>query len=197
MEAMDMVDGYRQYHRMHNQTNGDMEPTYEHYLHLPICLVFYSQDCLALFAQPFGAAFSDGFVLNTTSLHLVAENLGTVLLCLGFVNVLHENTLVFEYITLRFLVKGVVQVFVDLACFPVLPQQPPQYSLPAHPLHLRRQPRLSCTLPLTRTSMATFSLGSMQLPCAGARVDNSRFYDHSALFDELFDVCARVCVSNF
>jgi len=53
------------------------------------------------------------FVLNTTSLHLVAENLGTVLLCLGFVNVLHENTLVFEYITLRFLVKGVVPVEIN------------------------------------------------------------------------------------
>jgi len=55
------------------------------------------------------------FVLNTTSLHLVAENLGTVLLCLGFVNVLHENTLVFEYITLRFLVKGVVPVEINSA----------------------------------------------------------------------------------
>jgi len=52
--------GDRQYHRMHDQTNGDTEATYEHYLHLPICLVFHSQDCLALFAQPFGAAFSDG-----------------------------------------------------------------------------------------------------------------------------------------
>jgi hypothetical protein len=39
-------------------------------------------------------------VLGATSLHLVAEDLGAVLLCLGLVDVFHENTLVLEDITL-------------------------------------------------------------------------------------------------
>jgi hypothetical protein len=47
-------------------------------------------------------------VLSTTSLHLVGENLGTVLLSLSFVNVLHEDALVLEDVTLRFLVQGVI-----------------------------------------------------------------------------------------
>ena len=47
-------------------------------------------------------------VLDTASLHLVGENLSTGLLGLSLVNVLHENTLVLEDVTLRFHVKGVV-----------------------------------------------------------------------------------------
>jgi hypothetical protein len=78
-------------------------------------------------------------VLDTTSLHLVGEHLGTSLLGLRFVDVLHQDTLVLEHVTLGFLVKGVVtdgqttsrlseedrltsnsQVSVDLACLSVL-----------------------------------------------------------------------------
>ena len=47
-------------------------------------------------------------VLHTASLHLVGKNLSTSLLGLGLVDVLHENTLVLEDVTLRFLVQGVV-----------------------------------------------------------------------------------------
>lgn len=47
-------------------------------------------------------------VLDTTSLHLVSENLGAVLLGLGLVNEFHQHTLILENVTLRFLVKGVI-----------------------------------------------------------------------------------------
>ena len=47
-------------------------------------------------------------VLNTTSLHLVAEDLGAVLFSFGLVDVLHEDTLVFEHVTFGFLVERVV-----------------------------------------------------------------------------------------
>ena len=47
-------------------------------------------------------------VLDTTSLHLVGEDLGTGLLGLGLVDVLHEDTLVLEDVTLRLLVERVV-----------------------------------------------------------------------------------------
>ena len=51
---------------------------------------------------------STDLVLDTTSLHLVGEDLGTGLLGLGLVDVLHEDTLVLEDVTLRLLVEGVV-----------------------------------------------------------------------------------------
>ncbi len=47
-------------------------------------------------------------VLDTAGLHLVGKDLGTGLLGLGLVDVLHEDTLVLEDITLGFLVKRVV-----------------------------------------------------------------------------------------
>ena len=47
-------------------------------------------------------------VLDTASLHLVSEDLGTGLLGLGLVDVLHEDTLVLEDITLGLLVERVV-----------------------------------------------------------------------------------------
>jgi len=47
-------------------------------------------------------------VLRTTSLHLVVENFRARLFGLGLVDVLHQHTLVFEDITLGFLVQGVV-----------------------------------------------------------------------------------------
>ena len=47
-------------------------------------------------------------VLRTTSLHLVVEYLRARLFCLGFVDVLHQYTLVFEDVTLGLLVQGVV-----------------------------------------------------------------------------------------
>lgn len=47
-------------------------------------------------------------VLDTASLHLVGEDLCPALLGLGLVNVLHENTLVLEDVTLGLLVERVV-----------------------------------------------------------------------------------------
>ena len=47
-------------------------------------------------------------VLDTASLHLVREDLGAGLLGLSLVDVLHEDTLVLEDVTLRLLVERVV-----------------------------------------------------------------------------------------
>ena len=47
-------------------------------------------------------------VLDTTSFHLIAEDFGTCLLGFRFVDELHEDSLVLENVTLRFLVQGVV-----------------------------------------------------------------------------------------
>lgn len=160
-------------------------------------LMFDGENCLALLAQPLGATFPGCLVLDTTSLHLVGENLCAVLLGFGFVDVLHEHTLVLEYVTLRFLVKGVVKMLVDFPRLSVLSQQPSQDSLSPHPLHLRRQPRLSRTLPLTRARMSALSFGSMEVACACARVDDRGLDNHAALLDELLDVRTGVGVSDF
>ena len=47
-------------------------------------------------------------VLGAAGLHLVGEDLGAGLLGLGLVDVLHEDTLVLEDVTLRLLVERVV-----------------------------------------------------------------------------------------
>jgi hypothetical protein len=47
-------------------------------------------------------------VLDTAGLHLVCEYFGTGLLSFGLVDVFHKDTLVFEDVTLGFLVQGVV-----------------------------------------------------------------------------------------
>ena len=47
-------------------------------------------------------------VLNAAGLHLVRKDLGTGLLGLRLVDILHEDTLVLEDVTLRLLVERVV-----------------------------------------------------------------------------------------
>jgi hypothetical protein len=54
-------------------------------------------------------------VLGTASLHLVREDLGTGLLRLRLVDVLHQNTLVLEDITLGLLVEGVVAESIEIS----------------------------------------------------------------------------------
>jgi hypothetical protein len=49
-------------------------------------------------------------VLDATCLHLVGEDFGAGLLGLGFVDVLHEDTLVLENVALGLLVERVVSV---------------------------------------------------------------------------------------
>jgi len=49
-------------------------------------------------------------VFDTASLHLVGEDLGTALLGLGLVDVLHQHALVLEDVTLRLLIEDMVPV---------------------------------------------------------------------------------------
>lgn len=49
-------------------------------------------------------------VLDTTCLHLITEDLRACFLSLGLVDKLHQNTLVLEDVTLRFLIKLMIPV---------------------------------------------------------------------------------------
>jgi hypothetical protein len=133
------------------------------------------------------------------------------------VNVLHEDALVLEDVTLRFLVQGVIscqrgprektrvvcgrntthsQMLIDLACFSVLPQQPSQNPLSSHPLHLGGETSFSSTLSLTRTSVATLAFSGKKVTGAGTGVDNSGLYDDTTVFNEFLDMRAGVGIPD-
>ena len=153
-------------------------------------------------------------VLDTAGLHLVGEDLGAGLLGLGLVDVLHQDTLVLEDVTLGLLVELVVaagcrvseggsesrsgdaQMLVDLASLPVLPQQAAKHALPPHPLNLRRHTGLGRTLALTRAGVATLALCGKKFLCACARVNGGGLDDDAAILDELLHVGAGVGVPN-
>ena len=155
-------------------------------------------------------------VLRTTSLHLVVEHLRARLLCLGLMDVLHQDALVFEDVTLGLLVQGVVtfvpqsgdpikqtnevrcvQVLVDFSTFAVFPQQAAKYPLPPHPLNLGRHPGLGSTLPLTHTCVPTLPLGGEKIASASPRMDNGGLDNYSPILDELLNMRTGVCVANF
>jgi len=129
------------------------------------------------------------------------------------VDVLHKDALVLEHVTLGFLVQDVVanssisqvverrnghhaQMLVNLASLSVLPQQPPQNSLSPHPEYLCGHAGLSSTLPFTSTGVATLSLSSSEVVCAGAGVDNGGLDNNTTLLDELLHMGTRVGVGD-
>merc|ERR1711974_575893 len=64
--------------------------------------------------------------LRPTGVGLVSQHLGPSLLCLLLMDVLHEDTLVFEGVTLGLQVELVVQVAVNLLGLPVSLEEPPE-----------------------------------------------------------------------
>ena len=158
--------------------------------------LLHREDSCPLLGDPLGTAFPSGLVLGTTSLHLVAEEFRAVLLGLGLVDVLHENALVLEDITLRFLVQRVVQMLVNLASLSVLPQKSPQNTLATHPLHLRGHTSLRGTLPFTRTSVPTLPLGGKKLPRAGTGMHGGGLDNNPAVLDEFLNMRTGVGVAD-
>ena len=90
-----------------------------------------------------------------------------------------------------------LQMFIDLACISVFPEQPPQYSLSPHPLHFGRQTCLCSTLAFTGAGVTTFALCSEEVARAGPRVDDGGLDDDTALLDEFLYVGTRVGVGDF
>ena len=89
------------------------------------------------------------------------------------------------------------QMLINLASLSVLPQQPPEDSLPSHPQDFGRHPSFVGTLSLSDTSMTSFTFGSEQSPSARTRVHRSGLDDDTAIFDQLANVGSAVRVSNF
>lgn len=147
-------------------------------------------DTLPLLREPVGPPLPHGLVLDSAGLLLLGEVLGSELLGLLPVDVLHQDTLVLESVTLGLEVESVVpatmsaavplvaktafhiHVLVDLAGLTVLLQQSPQNSHPSEPLDLGRHTGLGGTLSLTETSVSAGTLGGGVLPSTRTRVDN-------------------------
>jgi len=137
-----------------------------------------------------GAALASSLVLVTTGLGLLVKELGAVLLGLGGEDVLHQNTLVLEGVTLGLHVKGVVKVLVNLLGLPVLAEEPPQDTHTPHPDNLLGHTGVGGTLPLTGARVATLPLGEEAGAGAGPGVHSLGLPDHKAVLDELTDILA-------
>ena len=111
-------------------------------------------------------------------------------------DVLHQDTLVLEHVTLRLEVEVVVEVLVDLASLTVLPQQAAEDTLAAHPLDLHRETRVGGTLALTVTSVTAKTLGSVHVANALVRVRGHGLADDLAILDQLADIGTRVGIRN-
>lgn len=156
-------------------------------------------DTLPLLGESGGLPLPHGLVLDSSGLGLLLEVLGSELLRLGLVDVLHQDSLVLESVTLGLEVERVVpavstarrrivtiwaelgtlnsQVLVDLAALSVLLQQSSEDSHSSEPLHLGGHSGLGGTLSLTGTGVSAQSLGGVQLPGSGSRVDGGRLDD--------------------
>ena len=86
------------------------------------------------------------------------------------VDVVHEDTLVLEDVTLALHVQVVVEVVVDLALLAVLAEEAPEDALPPHPEDLCRHSRLGGTLSLSGSGVSAGGLGSLHVAgaCSGA-----------------------------
>lgn len=132
-------------------------------------------------------------------------------------NVVHQNTLVFEDVTLGLHVQIVVagdeqaqtfsrhkgsrpqrenakeyaQVVVNLALLAVLPQEAPEDTLPPHPEDLGGHTGLGGTLSLSGSGVASLCLCCLHLTDAGARVDDRGLLDDDVVAEQLLAVLWR------
>lgn len=126
----------------------------------------------------------------SSGLGLVAQHLCTSLLGLLLVNVLHENALVLEHITLCLHVQLVVQMSVDFLGLAVLLEQATQNSHAGHPEELDWHTSVRCTLPLTVAAMSALSASDGVFADAITGVNYHGLLDDQTILDQLADVLA-------
>lgn len=123
-------------------------------------------------------------VLLSLDVSLGSEHSGSVSSGLLLVDVLHQDTLVLEDVTLRLEVKLVVHVLVDLFLLSVLGQKSSENSLTSHPEELDGHSSVGSTESLTGASVSTLSSGFGVGSCSGPRVDNGGLLDDQTILDE-------------
>merc|ERR1712097_189703 len=110
------------------------------------------------------------------------------LLGLLLVDVLDQDTLILEHITLALHVKDVVQVLVDLLRVAVLLQQATEHTQAAHPDDTLGHPGVLVTLTLPKATVAPLTLSGQLLADTVARVDLGWLLDHKAILSELANI---------
>jgi len=126
--------------------------------------------------------------LLSAGLSLVSQHLAALLLGLLLVDVLHEDALVLEHVTLALHVQVVVQVPVDLLAVAVLLQQAAQDALALHPHQLGGHAGVCRTLALSESAVAALAARLGVLAHTVAGVDHDGLLDDQTILDQLADV---------
>ena len=180
------------------RTREPTEPTRNagNRLLLLLGLVLDSDDGSTLLENTLSTALAHGLVAHAAGLHLVGKVLRSGSLGLGLVDVLHENTLVLEDVTLGLEVELVVEVLVDLARLAVLAQESAEDTLASHPHDLGGHTGLRGTLAVTLSGTTAGTLGGGGGTGTRSRAADDGLADDLAVTDELADVGTRVGVAN-
>lgn len=131
-------------------------------------------------------------VAQTAGVGLLASSSVTRLLGLLLVDVLHQDTLVLEGVTLALEVQIVVQVPVDLLGLTVLLEHAAENAHAANPEDLLGHTSITGTLALTGAGVATLALGLEMLASASTRVDHVRLLADQVRRNKLADGLSRV-----
>jgi len=160
------------------------------------CSCKRSKNSLFLFGCAQFASLSDFFVLLSSCLCLILEHLCTSLSSLLLVDMLHQDTLVLENITLRLQIELVVHVLIKLVSLAIFGKETTENAHASDPNELHGHTCVSSTLSLTSTGMTTFSTGFNIQSCACPRMNSDRFSDDQTVLDETSNLVPRVGISN-
>lgn len=133
---------------------------------------------------------TSSLVAGADGLGLISSQFDTSLLGLGLVDVLHQDTLVLEDVTLDLEVELVVHVLVDLAGLAVLAKHATEDTHAAEPNDLGGHAALAGTTTLTDARVAALGLGLSHATDAEARVDGLGLLDDKTVLDQLADSLA-------
>jgi len=141
-------------------------------------------------------ALASFFVFGPSSFGLIGQLLGTKRFCLLFVDVLHQDALVLEHVTLGFDVELVIEMSVDFLVLSVFLQQSPQDSHTPHPQFLDRHTGVGRTFALTGARVTALSAREGILPRACARMNSLRLLNDQTVLDQSTNVLSRVGVGD-
>ena len=127
-------------------------------------------------------------VLGSSGLSLSLEVLLTDNFSLVLVNLLDENVLVLELVTLGGKVELMVHLAVDLLGLSISLEESTEDTETSHPEDLLRHTGVASTLSLTGALMATLALGLSPLLAAGAGVGGHILSHDQTVLDQLPNV---------
>lgn len=148
-------------------------------------------------SSAFRTTFLGSLVARTDGVSLISNDLSTSLFDLGLVDVLHQDTLVLEDVTLDLQVQRVVHVLVDLASFTVLAEHATENAHTTQPNDLGGHASFTGTATLTSALVTTLALSLSHQANTGAAVDFDGLLEDQAVLDELADSLAGVGVGDF